>query len=410
MLRTIKKYFLLGMFLLIILIWAGSTFTGFLGDRTNSEPIDSIKCEVAKEIHPSEALDRSMFKVIATSISGISSQTKDFQIDIEKAPDHGENFEVMITVGEINETILVPLTRSPVVQFNIGYPSQEDVKAVVYSNGDLSIQGKGKTLKFSNGDTPWKNEEFSHVYFDSELETDNMDYWFTGNEKLLFINTIPSSVESLKGTFSGCKALEQTPDFFQCDNLRIMEDTFKDCISLKATDDIPISVVNMKETYSGCTMLINPPDLSKTNNLMYISGSFENCSNLVEVPNLPDSIIEMNSAFSNCTNVREIKRFPAFVEDIDNAFENCISLEKSAAIPKTVECASNCFSGCENLYGNLEINTNTDDCDGFLRGAVMSGRKLTLSGDSSKLIEIQQEADNRSIQLESQPLESPFVG
>lgn len=80
-------------------------------------------------------------------------------------------------------------------------------------------------------------------------------------------------------------------------------------------------------------------------------------------------------------------------------YADCISLEKAASIPASVINCDSCYSGCSNLYGELSINTNTEDCANLLSNAVTSGKTLKLKGKSGRLFEIQQDSGSRYVTI-----------
>ena len=363
------------------------------------QPISKLECCINGKIAPQDKLNRSMFEVTAVTTSGLKYFVTDYQIDKEQAPMHGNQFEVVISYKEHTCSITVPVTRIPVVEYSIGYPVQEDVKAKVYANGDLHFTGIGDTLDFRQGNMPWAKEEYTYVIFDDGVAPTNIDYWFQGNTALTGCLNLPKSIESMCYTFSACTALETTPEYFQCTELRIMIGCFEKCTSIKTADILPVSLISTESAFYGCSSLLHGADMSKTSQLSDISKMFYGCTNMIDVPELPDSVKKMESTFYGCSNIRITASFPTYVENIESAYQSCTSLETASAIPSSVVYANNCFAGCADLFGTLEINTDSEYVYRILQDAAISGKKLELTGNSGRLLSIQQDCDNENILL-----------
>lgn len=383
----------------VLFLVGKSAYDQYEYNQLADEPVASIEGEFVGEIGPSESLSQSMFSIRAITRSGISYTVQSFSLDTEKAPAHGGEFDVTVTYKNKEIVISVPLTRSKTVEYSIGYPNEDDVIATVYNNGDLEIVGTGATMNFRNGDVPWKDEEYSYVYFGSEVTPENIDYWFSGNENLTQCKNLPKSLTSMIGTFKDDTALTKTPEFFQCENLRIMTECFSGCISIVSSDTLPVSLITADGVFYGCTSLKTPPDMSKAVSLSSIDSMFSGCTSLVECPSIPESVKSMNKTFENCANIKKAAAFPAKIESAENAYSNCSGLEEAAAIPSNMVSYSGCYSGCTDLYGILEINSNSTNCGSLLSNAVQSGRKLSLSGTSGMLIKIQKDANNEYVVL-----------
>ena len=208
--------------------------------------VTGIEAEFVGEVAPGETFTKRMFSVQGVTDSGRLVKLNNFSSETEAAAMNGSTCEVEINSQGYTDTVIVNITREPVMEKNIGYPNEEDAKVTCYSNGDLEFIGKGDITNFNNGVPPWDDYEYSHVYIDDTLNVESMDGWFTDNQNLVYCTSIPKSVKTMKKTFAGCIALEKTPDYFQCSNLKIMDYTFSGCESLKEADVIPVNVTSAR--------------------------------------------------------------------------------------------------------------------------------------------------------------------
>lgn len=378
-----------------------NVYQSYQQEHLLSEPIDSIQCSYDGSVRPMDRISKGRLTVTAITSSGTTYHAQDYTLDLEEAPAHGGEFTLTVSYMGKDQTIKIPIERTKVVEYSIGYPVQDDVTATVYSNGDLEFTGEGNTLTFRKGDTPWRSDEYSYVNFaSSEITPVNIDYWFMDNEELEKCRNIPGSIVSAKETFSGCEKLSATPDIFRCTELRVMDSMFEGCISLKDVDVIPANVISANEAFAECISMVDPPDFTKATNCESVSGIFSGCESLISATYFPDSVLNMEEAFLGCSNIREASPFPANVENVSAAYADCIALEKAASVPETVKDCSRCYANCKSLYGKLEINTDTDDFINILSGAVENGQELRLHGNSGYLIDIQQAEGNRLIILD----------
>lgn len=361
--------------------------------------VTGIEAEFVGEVAPGETFTKRMFSVQGVTDSGRLVKLNNFSSETEAAAMNGSTCEVEINSQGYTDTVIVNITREPVMEKNIGYPNEEDAKVTCYSNGDLEFIGKGDITNFNNGVTPWDDYEYSHVYIDDTLNVESMDGWFTDNQNLVYCTSIPKSVKTMKKTFAGCIALEKTPDYFQCSNLKIMDYTFSGCESLKEADVIPVNVTSARYLFEGCTSLQKPISLDKTSNLTNINGMYNGCINLREATKIPDTVVSMSECYQNCINIKDAVKFPINIQDASSVYAGDTGLVTAAAIPESVTDFSNCYANCSSLSGSLEINSDTSNFGGVLQGATTNGDKLTISGNSGNLLAIQKDAGNRNIAL-----------
>lgn len=373
-----------------------------IGTKSNTisqHDIKSIQASFSGEVRSGQMLEKKMFHVKANTISGESIEVKNYTVDKDRIPDHGGTCWVTIQYNDLEKEIEIPVSRTKVVEYSIGYPDADSVIATIYENGDLEFTGSGKVRTFEKNDIPWKNEDYTHVFFGLSIQAQNIDYWFADNKELIQCYNIPKTIVSMVETFSGCKALENCPELFRCLELKVMDRAFRNCEKIKKVDTLPINVTSANQTFEGCTSLVEAPDLTKATQLRNINNICKGCTAMVSVPQIPQSVENMEGAFERCTNIHEAAPWPPHVKNINSAYKDCIALETVYPIPESVTNYKKCFEGCKALCGTLEINTDSDQYENFLNGAVQSGEKLSLSGNSGYLLEIQKNAKNSNISL-----------
>ena len=162
-----KKYKLpiILMSVIMVLFIAMKGYQAYQLNELKKQPTSGIECEFIGSVVPSAELNRSMFAVNVITQSGLKYRVSDYQFDGKKAPETGGSFDVTITYGDYQKSVSVPITRSKIVEYSIGYPKQDDVLATVYANGDLEFTGKGNTLKFTGNKTPWAAESYQKYTF-----------------------------------------------------------------------------------------------------------------------------------------------------------------------------------------------------------------------------------------------------
>lgn len=391
----------IGKFIIIGAAVAAVGLIGFgqISQMSSKDPeITGIQAKFVGEIGPGEGFRKSMFEVTGVTSAGKLVKLNDFTSETSNAAENGATCELDIVAQDCSTTVIVDITREVVFTKNIGYPEEEDVVVTGYSNGDLEFTGSGEITNFT--DTfPWNDFDFSHVYIDETLDIEDMDYWFENNKQLVYCDDLPKTLKTAKNTFSGCTALEKTPDYFQCSSLKIMDYMFSGCTELKEADVIPVNTSSVKYCFSDCTSLQKPVTFEKTSNLIDVSGVYNGCIALRETTAIPESVIYANEIYRNCINIKDPVRFPMNVQYIASAYEGAKGLTTAATIPESVVDYTNCYNGCSSLSGNLEINSDANNFDGVLIGATTNGDKLTISGNCGNLLAIQKEANNTNISL-----------
>ena len=230
----------------------------------------------------------------------------------------------------------------------------------VYYQGDLSSWCK---IGFNSAAA-------NPLYYGAKLYIDN---------KEITDITIPSDINSIKYTFSGCSSLTSVtiPDsvteigaaaFYKCSSLTsvtipdsvttIGGSAFRDCSSLTSVT-IPDRVTTIGErAFQDCKSLtsVTIPDRVTTIEEL----AFHSCSSLTSIT-IPDSVTMIGwSAFSRCSSLTSIT-IPDSVTSIGNsAFSNCSSLT-SVTIPDSVtKIEGNAFRDCSSLTSVTIPNSVTE--------------------------------------------------
>lgn len=384
-----------------IALAAGICITGYqaISDKLHKDPvITGLQAKFIGEVGPGESLSKKMFEVKGVTESGQLVPLSNFSSETGQAAENGDSCEVDIQAQGYSTTTIVNITREPVFTKNIGYPNEDSAVVTCYKNGDLEFSGSGEITNFSQT-LPWSECVYTHVYIDEALKIENMDNWFANNKDLVYCSDLPKTVKTMKNTFRNCTALANTPDYFQCNNLKIMDYAFSGCTALQEVDSIPVNVTSMRYTFENCTTLQKPADLTKISALTDVSGMHSGCSALREATNIPDTVTAMDECYMGCINIKQAVAFPPSVQTIASAYQGDTALEVGATIPESVIDFTNVYNGCAALAGTLEINTDTDAFNGALLGATTNGDKLTISGNCGNLLAIQKNAGNGSITL-----------
>ena len=112
--------------------------------------------------------------------------------------------------------------------------------------------------------------------------------------------TIPSGVEDLTWTFSGCRYLNGR--FTIPESVTMMAYTFSNCNNLRVSQPIPSGVVNMTSCFYGCTNL--DVTISIPSTVRYMDSCFGKCSNLNHYISIPNNVI-CQSLFVSCVNYKQ---------------------------------------------------------------------------------------------------------
>lgn len=328
------------------------------------------------------------FEVIAVHKNGAETKVDTARVKLSKTiPDPtGSTTSVKVSAEGKSCTVRVKNERNKIVTFECGNPDVTAVKAILYSNGELSFEGKGDILAFTNADFPWKSYDVDDDYpvkavtFEETVTPSSMDGYFTDMKTLCYVKNIPETVESMVNTFSGCTALTSSPDLMGCNNLYDLTETFSDCTSLEITSPIPETVKKMTGTFSGCTSLKRGADVSKASGVTNADSVYADCIVLNDAQ-LPPAVQSVASGFENCINLKSMPEIPETVDFMPSCFAGNISLTTLGVIPKGVLDIGNAFDGCTKVRGVLTVNCNPENYNGFLNDTA-AATSLDLQGDS----------------------------
>lgn len=381
-----------------------------LNGGTSDSPVVSIEAENDMIYLQSDEIAAEDFIVYEVHENGKKSKTTDFKISRKTLLPYGSKTRVTVTSGEFSCDVDVTTEREKVIAFHCGYPNESDVKAVLYSNGELCFEGKGDTLQFNPNEFPWMDYEgmdeypICSVIFQDTVTPSSLDNWFEMTDTLVYVGEIPSSVQSMENTFYRCESLKKGADWSKCKDLKNITSCYEDCYGIEEIPAIPSGVVVANRAFLGCTNMQAAPDLSKATKLVSAQEMFSECEKLVTAsmaPNLED----MYAMYRNCINLQETPDFPDTIIYIDNAYSGDFSLKKASPIPKSVKSLSGCFSDCRLLSGTLEVNATADNPGSFLADAAVA-TGLNLTGSSPILNMLADSCEDPSIMVNGKKVSS----
>lgn len=396
--------------LFLVLLFGLKTYNYFQKIINSKYPIVSITASNNKVYRKGTKIEAKDFKVKAIHENGKETilTSSDVKLKNNIASSHGKYTTVTVELKEdsnITCDVKVENSRKKLVAFNCGNPNIEDVQAVLYSNGELCFEGSGNVLQYQESDFPWINlsdvEEIDNEYeiesitFEDGVHPLSMDYWFQDLEYLTYVDPIPSSVESMQGTFYGCTSLETTPDYSKCNNLLNMKECFSGCVSLINGSVIPEKVKTIESTFEECTSMINAPDFSQANELENATSAFSGCTSLVNVI-LPANVKILDFTFMNCINLQQMPEIPESVVSMNSTFMDDTSLSTLTIIPVQVKDVSECFSGCTKISGMLWVDGNPQSTDGCFSEAAIA-TTVDLQGNSDIMDVIANTGENITV-------------
>lgn len=390
-----KKYhkFIIIFFVFIILVIIGVKIAPQIDAfRLRSSKIIEIAAENSHLYSQNENISERHFTIEAIYDTGQKRELDPGLVSISttQPAKTGPITKVTLTLKDdpnVSCEVNVQNKRDKLVSVDCGHPDIENVQAVLYSNGELCFEGKGNILEYNNGDYPWLNfsnkTKIISVSFEEGVAPLSLDNYFKNLETLEYIESIPSSVESMSATCKGCISLKSAPDVSKCSKLSNMIETYADCASLTYIPPVPKSVKNTTLMCDNCPELQIAPDLSQATGLVISESMYNECYKLIEANIAPNAEI-INNMFDSCINMKQMPKIPESVVEMDSAFRNNTSLMYLTEIPKNVQSISNCFSGCGKIQGKLIVNGNPSQYSSFLSGAAVT-TSLDLQGDSKLL-------------------------
>lgn len=108
-----------------------------ISKEMNKDPeITGLQAEFVGKVGPGGSLSKNMFKVTGTTEAGKVVQINDFSSKTTTAAENGASCEVNIEAQGQSATVIVDITREPVLEENIGYPNEKSAK-VTYHQEDI---------------------------------------------------------------------------------------------------------------------------------------------------------------------------------------------------------------------------------------------------------------------------------
>ena len=398
-LQPFKKPLLIVACFAIVFLILGKGIPAIRDAIVGQSQITGIEAENEKEYSKTSTIKASDFDVFYLHENGKKTRmrTKEVTLSKDKPNKVGATTEVTLKSGKWSCTVKVKNKRHVITEIKCGKPNLKDVKAIIYSNGELAFVGSGDILSYDDNKYPWisysKQEDVSitSVTFEDTVKPIYMDGYFQDLEELEYVETIPDSVESMDHTFSGCIALKNIASLEQCVNLLNMSSCFENCTEMITPPAIPASVKNLNSCFENCIELKKGTDVSKATGVMTANKLYSGCSTLNKAE-LPAQVKIIDYAFENCINLKKAPIIPDSVESMANTFQNDISLIEATDIPGAVTNVSGCFQGCSKLKGSIIINGNPKSYSNFLSDAAVA-TTLDLQGKSKMLDILAQQGD-----------------
>lgn len=389
-----KKVLIALAIIVFILVVIPSIMNSVNEYNANQTPIQTIKATNSKMYSKSEKISPSDFKVQAIHENGKSSSvsSSDIKLSQSRVNNTGKITLVEISLKEderIKTTIKIKNKRDKIAEIPCGKPKISDVKAVLYSNGELCFEGNGNVRNYPRREFPWMSIEnagetmVTAISFEKGVKPESMDYWFENMESIEYVENIPLSVKSAVNTFMGCTELTYAPSMIKNQKLINTENMYADCKKLSNAPELPINLRIADGMFQGCKEIQEAPKMSLLSSLQSAKSMFESCEQLI-TGDISPNLIDAESMYANCINLKESPIFPDTIRNVNSCFRGNSSLVSPSAIPKGVYDISNCYTDCQKLSGILTISSNPSLYSGFLSGASRA-TKLDLQGESKIL-------------------------
>ena len=309
----------------ILLILVGVVFLVLPKFRKEAAPEkpETIKVEAAEKSYAAGSrISEKNFRVYG--ISGKKKQLLDadtYSVSPAKVPAHGHSVTVEVSskaYPDIKAEITVLIDRDESVRYKIGRENPDDVEAILYSNGDLEISGKGSVRNFKSDSAPWKKYSVH----------------------------ITSCAEG--------------------------------CIALEKAMELPGNIKQAKKAFYGDTALIEGADTTACMQLENMDSMYYGCMALASVQ-IPDSAKELSNICNGCVNLKEV-HIPSSAQKMNSSFFGCTALESiTGEIPSSCTDSGNLFSGCKFLSGTLTVScTSRTTLSSSFSDAATAGTGLTI--------------------------------
>lgn len=363
--------------------------------QAGKTPISTISATNTKVYAVGDTIAASDFTVKATHEDGKIStiKNKDIVLSTDTPSKIGKTTSVTVSLADDESKsciVDVENEREEVISFECGTPNLEDVKAVLYSNGELCFEGSGNVLEYKTNKYPWKlkyEEKKDHpitaVSFEDGVTPDGIDNWFAGMKTIEYIGDLPTTIQSAEGAFKNCTSLIRGADLSACQDLINTTEMYSGCTAMKDGGNISPAVRVASKMFFNCSVLQKTPDLTQCRGLTDAVSMFQGCEQISK-STMPPNVKTMESMFKNCINLKDMPEIPESVENMDSAFENCTSMGYLTIIPKNVESCAQTFSGCTRINGLLWVDANPSKYNGFLSDAAVA-TNVDLQGNSREM-------------------------
>ena len=317
-----------------------------------------------------------------------SIDSSEIEISRETLEYTGEITEIEITYDDFTCVAEVKCKREEVNSVECGKINKSDVRAVLYSNGELAFEGKGDILQYHENEAPWvqlaqDDVPIRAVSFEEDVKPLSLDYYFESFENLEYIENIPTSVESISKMCLGCVSLEKGPDLSKCKKLLNMDNAFEECHSLIEPAVLPTSLTSAMGCYKNCENLKDVGNIDKCNELIYTHEMYFGCQSLLSAT-FPKNAMAATEMYANCINLEKVTELPDTLEAMSGIFSGDVLLKTVPNIPKNAKSISHALKGCKKIEGTIQIDGIYHDYNGFLEEACV-GNPLDLKGSSPLL-------------------------
>ena len=353
-------------------------------------PIVGIRVINEKSYLPSDIISVKDFDVSAVHENGDTTKVDNSKIKIsaKAIKPVGKTTPITVTYDKFKCDFEVKNERKEVSSVECGKYNSSDVKAVLYTNGELCFEGKGDIKQYHVNKAPWYTMETNEtliksITFEKGVEPKNLDYCFKDFKDLLYIYNVPSSIESASQICLNCCNLIEGPDFSKCKKLLNLNSAFENCTNMKTPAILPPNLQLALSCYKGCINLENIGNVADCNKLEYATDMYNGCESLITAA-FPKNIKNIGGMYANCINLEKSFEVPNKVIFMDGTFENDISLRTVPNIPATVENIRNTFKKCVKLEGTIKIDCVNPNYNSFLSEACY-GKILDLTGSSPML-------------------------
>ena len=378
--------------LIVLFIVLGTVMPMIAEMNSNKTPIVNIEATNDISYGRTQEILASDFSISAIHEDGGKTSISSSQVEVSKSYVNPIGAKTIITLTYLPDPTIscdveVKVNREKVTSWQCGYPNITNVVAVLYTNGELAFEGEGDLLTYTNEKYPWtqkydnqKNYPITSISFQSAVQPTNMDGFFAGISTLVYVDEIPDSVISMKGTFKNCTGLETMADWSKCHNLLNISECYQGCSSLKYTVEVPDHVVKASSTFVNCPSLQKTPNLSSAISLLQADSMFKNCTKLVSIT-MPPNLQVMDSMFEDCINLHIMPTLPETIISMNSAFAGATSLTTLSPIPANVMAMDKAFSNCSFLTGTCEINASPEKMSNCFKDSCVT-TKLDLTGQS----------------------------